>query len=85
MRRIFTMMPMILLAAGLPAHSSQPNPSTPGPAHRIHVYRAGRGELRVREAAASRTAVPCAPGQVRDTGLTHPYQVSKPGEGAPKG
>ena len=85
MRRILNLMPMILLAASLPAFSVQPESPSPGATHRIQVFRAGKGEPRVREAVAARTASPRTPNQTQDTGRTRPYQVPKPGEGTPKG
>ena len=84
MRRILNILPMIMLATGLQGHSRQPVASTSDSAHRIQVFRAGKGEPRVREAAASRTAVPRTPAQARDMGITRAYQVPKPGEGSPK-
>lgn len=74
MRRIFCVMPILLLAAGLPAFSVQPETPT-GPTHRIQVFRAGKGEPRTRDdAAAARTASPRDPAQ----GRTRPYQAAKP-------
>lgn len=85
MRRVLNLMPMILLAASLPAFSAQPDSPSSGATHRIQVFRAGKGEPRVREAAPARTAPPRPPNQAQDTGRTRPYQAAKPGEGAPKG
>ena len=85
MRRILHVMPMILLAASLPAVSVQPETPGPGPAHRVQVFRAGKGEPRVREAVPARTASPRPASQGQDAGRTRPYQAAKPGEGAPKG
>lgn len=85
MRRILNLMPLILLAASLPAFSAQPESPSPGSTHRIQVIRTGKGEPRVREAAAARTAAPRTPNQAQETGRTRPYQPAKPGEGEPKG
>jgi hypothetical protein len=85
MRRILNVMPMILLAACLPAYSVQPESPSPGSTHRIQVFREGKGEPRVRGAVAARNAASAAQHQVQGTGRTRPYQVAKPGEGAPKG
>lgn len=85
MRRILNVMPMILLAASLPAFSVQPESPSPGSTHRIQVFRAGKGEPRVRDGEAARTASPRTPNQAQDAGRTRPYQAPKPGEGAPKG
>ncbi|MDP1833180.1 MAG: hypothetical protein Q8K67_14060 [Geothrix sp.] len=85
MRRILNVMPLILLAASLPAFSVQTESPGPGSTHRIQVFRAGKGEPRVRDAEAARTASPRPPNQVQDTGRTRPYQAAKPGEGEPKG
>lgn len=88
MRLILTIMPSILLAASLPAHSAEPE--SPNTTHRIQEIRAGKGEPRVRDAAAARTAPPDTPkqGQPQDQaqpkGRSHPYQPAKPGEGTPK-
>jgi len=83
MRRILNIMPILLLAASLPAFSVQPQSPPPGPTHRIQVFRAGKGQPRVRDVAAARTVSPRIANQ--DTGRTRPYQVAKAGEGAPKG
>ena len=85
MRRILNVMPMILLAASLPAFSAQPEPPSPGSTHRVQVLRAGKGEPRVRDAVAARKASPRTPDQGQGTGRTRPYQAAKPGEGEPKG
>lgn len=84
MRRILNVLPMILLAASLPAFAVQPESPNPGSAHRIQVFRAGKGEPRVRDAGTARTATPRPPSQAQDTARTRPYQAAKPGEGEPK-
>jgi hypothetical protein len=85
MRRVLNVIPMILLAVSLSAYSAKPEAPVSGSAHRIQVYRAGKGEPRVRQAAAARTAAPRTPEQVQDGGRSQPYQPAKPGEGEPKG
>ncbi len=85
MRRLLNLIPMLLLAANLPAFSAQPESPTPGSTHRIQVFRAGKGEPRVRDAAAARTASPRTSNQAQETGRTRPYRAAKPGEGEPKG
>jgi hypothetical protein len=85
MRPILNVMPLILLAASLSASSAQAEPPSPGSTHRIQVFRTGKGEPRVRDAVAARTASPRTPDQVQAPGRTRPYQAAKPGEGAPKG
>ena len=85
MRRFLNIMPIILLAGSLPAFSAQPESPSTGSSHRIMVFRAGKGAPRVRDAAAARTTSSRTPSQAQDTGCTRPYQVPKPGEGAPKG
>jgi hypothetical protein len=84
MRRMLNAIPMILLAVSFPAFSAQPVAPTSGSTHRIQVYRAGKGEPRVREAAAARTAAPHTPEPSRGGGRSQPYQPAKPGEGEPK-
>jgi hypothetical protein len=83
MQRILNVIPMILLAVSLPAFSAE-TPAA-GATHRIQVYQAGKGALRVREAAAARKAAPRAPEQAPAGGRSQPYQPAKPGEGEPKG
>ena len=85
MRRMLNVIPMILLAVSFPAFSAQPEAPTTGSTHRIQVYRAGKGEPRVREAAAARTAAPRVAEPAKGDGRTQPYQPAKPGEGEPKG
>jgi len=85
MRRMLNVIPMILLAASFPAFSAQSEAPTTGSTHRIQVYRAGKGEPRVRSAAAARTAAPRVAEQAKGDGRTQPYQPAKPGEGEPKG
>ena len=85
MRRMLNVIPMILLAVSFPAFSAQPEAPTTGSTHRIQVYRAGKGEPRVRQAAAARTATPRASEQIQDGGRSQPYKPAKPGEGEPKG
>jgi hypothetical protein len=85
MRRMLNALPMILLMASIPALSAQPVAPTSGSTHRIQVYRAGKGEPRVREAAAARTASPRVAEQAMGGGRSQPYQPAKPGEGEPKG
>jgi hypothetical protein len=84
MQRIFKVMPMLLLAASLPAFSAQRESPGPGATHRIQVFRTGKGEPRTREAQPARTAPSQASSQAREAGRTQPYQAAKPGEGAPK-
>lgn len=82
----FTMSPvaMILMTAGLSALAAQPEPADPSPTHRTQVLRPGKGESRVRDAAAARKASdrPSAPAE--GSGRSRPYQAPKPGEGEPK-
>ena len=85
MRRMLNAIPMIMLAASFPAFSAQSEAPTTGSTHRIQVYRAGKGEPRVREAAAARSAAPRAAEQAKGGGRSQPYQPAKPGEGEPKG
>jgi hypothetical protein len=85
MRRMLNVIAMILLPASFPAFSAQPVAPTSGSTHRIQVYRAGKGEPRVREAAAARTAAPRVAEQAKSGGRSQPYQPTKPGEGEPKG
>ena len=86
MRGILNVFPMLLLVASLPAHTAQPEAPSPASTHRIQVFRAGKGEPRVREAVAARKGdSPATPQQAQDAGRTRPYQAAKPGEGAPKG
>ena len=84
MRRTLHLMPMLLLTAALPALAAQPEPPTSGASHTTQVFRSGKGEPRVRTAAASRTATQRPPSPAEGTGRTRPYQPAKPGEGAPK-
>lgn len=85
MRLVLYVVPMLLLAGNLSALSVQPESQRPGAAHRVQVIRAGKGEPRVREAAAARTASPQTSNTGPSTRRTRPYQAAKPGEGAPKG
>ena len=85
MRRILNVMPLLLLAASLPVFSAQPDSPSPGSTHRIQVFRTGKGEPRVRDAVAARTASPRTPSPSQDKESTRPYQAGKPGEGTPKG
>lgn len=85
MRGILNVMPILLLAAGLPAFAVPQESPSPGSTHRIQVFRAGKGDARVRDAATARTASPRTPNQTQEKGRTRPYQPAKPGEGAPKG
>lgn len=84
MRRILNVMPMILLAASLPAFAVQPESPNPGSSHRIQVFRAGKGEPRVRDAGTARTATPRTPSKAQGADRTRPYQAAKSGEGEPK-
>ena len=85
MRRMLNVLPMLLVAVSLPVLSAQSEASATGSTHSIQVYRAGKGEPRVRQAAAARTATPRASEQIRDGGRSQPYKAAKPGEGEPKG
>jgi len=85
MRRMLNVLPMLLVAVSLPALSAQSEASATGSTHSIQVYRAGKGEPRVRSAAAARTAAPRAAEKAKSDGRTQPYQPAKPGEGEPKG
>jgi len=84
MRFTVSSVAMILLTAGLPALAAQTEPADPSPAHRTQVLRPGKGEPRVRDAASARKATdrPAAPAE--GNGRSRPYQIPKPGEGAPK-
>jgi hypothetical protein len=84
MLRISNVMPIILMAVSLPAYSIQPESPRPDATHRIHVYREGKGEPRVRDTTGARSASSPTPNPGEDKGRTRPYQVAKPGEGAPK-
>lgn len=84
MRRILNALPMILLAASLPAAPAPPEAPSAGATHRIQVFRAGKGEPRVRGALPARTASPLPPNQAKNTGRTQPYRAAQPGEGEPK-
>lgn len=85
MRRLMNILPMILLMAGLPAHSVQSEAPNPSATHRIQVFRTGKGEPRVRDAVAARTASQPKPDLAQPKGTSRPYKAPKPGEGAPKG
>lgn len=63
------------------AFSAQPPSPRPGATHRVQVYRAGPGEPRDRAAPTS----PRLSSPIQDKGRTRPYQIVKPGDGAPKG
>jgi hypothetical protein len=75
---------MLLVAVSLPSLSAQSEASATGSTHSIQVYRAGKGEPRVRQAASARTAAPRVAEQAKGDGRTQPYQPTKPGEGEPK-
>ena len=76
MRRILNCLPIILVTLSLPALAAQAE--SPKPI--IRIIRSGKGQARVRDASAARTASPDqAGGTVR-----RPYKAAKPGEGAPK-
>lgn len=85
MRRIVYMIPLFILATGFSAFADQPASPKAGATHSIQILRAGKGEPRVRDAAAARTAAPRTPDPAEGTGRTRPYQAAKPGEGEPKG
>ena len=85
MRRMLNVLPMLLVAVSLPVLSAQSEASATGSTHSIQVYRAGKGEPRVRSAAAARTAAHRVAEPAKGDGRTQPYQPAKPGEGEPKG
>jgi hypothetical protein len=75
------LMPATLLTLGLSAPAFAAGASPRPPEHRTQPLRKGQGQPRGSAAAEARTApagTATAPGRVR------PYQVPKPGEGAPK-
>lgn len=84
MRWMLNVMSMILLAVSVPLLAVQPETPSPRSTQRIQVFRAGKGEPRVREVLAARTAGR-TPHKDVGQGRTRPYQVPKPGEGTPKG
>jgi hypothetical protein len=85
MQRRLNILPILLFAMSLPAFAVQLESPSASSAHRTQVLRPGKGEPRVRDAVPARTASPRTPDQNPDKGRTRPYQVPKPGEGAPKG
>ena len=84
MRRLLNVMPMILLAVSIPVFAVQSETPSPVFTHRIQVFRAEKGEPRMRAVLTARTAPSRTPHQVLGQGRTRPYQVAKPGEGSPK-
>lgn len=75
---------MILLTAGVSAFAVQSEPPGSNSTHRTQVFRSGKGEPRVRDAATARTASARSAAPAEGTGRSRPYQAAKPGEGAPK-
>lgn len=84
MRFIMSPVAMILLTASFSAFAAQTEPAGASPTHRTQVLRPGKGEARVRDASAARTASPRPTPPAEGTGRSRPYQAPKPGEGAPK-
>ena len=77
-------LPILLVTLNLPAFAVQSEPARPGPTHIIQEIRSGKGQPRVREASAARTATLRTPSPAEGAGCTRTYQAAKPGEGAPK-
>jgi hypothetical protein len=78
MRSVFHFLPIVLIPLSLPSIAAQAEASN---TQIIQIIRSGKGLPRVRDASAARVA---APRTVDPAGRTVPYQVPKPGEGAPK-
>ena len=79
MRRFFPFLALLAVALAVPA-SAQPA----SPLHLIPVFRPGPGQPRVRNVAAARAGSRTTRNPAATTGPTHPYQLPKPGEGAPR-
>jgi hypothetical protein len=82
MRRILPFLPIILATLGLPTLAVQTEAPKPVPTQIIQIIRTGKGQPRVRDMSAARVASLRTLDQ--GGGHTRPYQVAKPGEGAPK-
>ena len=85
MRHARSILPTLLLLACLPAIAAPSDPPQADPAPIVRPLRAGSGQPRVRDTAATNKAA--KPTQVDHGGVRHfrLYQIPKPGEGEPKG
>ena len=84
MRILLHFLPLILIAAGLPAFPAATASPAPHPVHRTQVLRTGKGQPRAQGAAPATPADLRTLGQAVGTGRTRSYQAAKPGEGEPK-
>jgi len=80
MRRILHSLPLALLALTLPMLAQQSTPSK----HTAHAYRSGEGAPKAPRTATALTFEQRTQNSADGSKRIRPYQVPKPGEGAPK-